>query len=177
MPADSYASQAGQGLGRARTTCRARSSFRPDRENGPLPRPEHREKVEQLLPRHIFPIQQSHPLRRLFSLQNLRTRIHPLSLQCTAQVARRHSHVRIIPDALRLSRNPDRIDVKRPRGSIPRRIGHEPNGRAHTFPALPECFQIQVFVPREGLQWIGCAHEGFMAVLHDPCMPPARELE
>ena len=128
-----------------------------DGENDAFPAPEKREKVEQLLPRDVFPIEQPHPLRRLVALQYLRARIHPISQQSTPHVAWRDARSGIVPDALHLARIPDRIDVELP-GALFSRRRSEPNRRSYALSASSEGFEIQILAPSERLEWIAGAH-------------------
>src|SRR5216683_3252022 len=138
-------------LRRAAVSAPRKVSRRPNRKNSPFPLPEPREEIQQLLPWHVFLVQQPHPVFRLRARHDFSSRVHPFALQSAAHVTRRDSHPRIIPDALHFSRNADRIHVqfRVARIELRRRLRPEPHRRLHSVAAFLERFEIQIFLPGE----------------------------
>src|SRR6266481_9722003 len=80
------------------------ASGRSDHEDHSLVSPEHRKKIEQLLPRRVHLIQQAHSILGFRVHHNLRAPLDPLPQQPAPCCAWRNSHARIIPNPFHFAR-------------------------------------------------------------------------
>jgi hypothetical protein len=115
------------------------------REDDTCARLELREKIEQLLPRRVFVIQQTHAARRFLVGGDFCAGFDPIAKQLASHIARSDSHPRVATDAFRFTRIPLAVDVECLRMAAGG-IAREPYRSTDTLTVFAKGFEVQISV-------------------------------
>jgi hypothetical protein len=121
------------------------ASSRPDGENDPLVAAKKRQKIEDLFPGKVFPVEKPHAVGGLLAGDDLRARINPLARDPPTRVAGGDPCRTVIADSFRLASACGRVHIDFQVGGA----NGKPDGRLYALAALAIGLEVQIFVGLE----------------------------